>query len=177
MVVYSDDQYTISLSYITSRVLHIMIHESKTRMPSARTSRPARNVAALPRAATSAANLPAASLERPAPAPRKAPWTFLTNHSHVLLLIAREPESRMRDLAGRVGITERAVQRIIDELAEGGYLSITKRGRRNVYAVCGEPHLRHPVEEARTVGDLIRMVNGSGPDDAGTPRNRQNRNR
>ena len=87
-------------------------------------------------------------------------WTFLTNHSHVLLLIARDPETRMRDLADRVGITERAVQRIIDELREGGYLTITRQGRRNLYEVRGEPHLRHPVEAARTVGDLIRMVNG-----------------
>ena len=93
------------------------------------------------------------------PAQQKATWTFLTNHSHVLLLIARNPETRMRDLAEAVGITERAVQRIIDELREGGYLTITRQGRRNVYAVRGEPHLRHPVEAARTVGDLIRMVN------------------
>lgn len=95
--------------------------------------------------------------------PNKAPWTFLTNHSHVLLLIARTPESRMRDLAEQIGITERAVQRIIDELEQGGYLTIAKQGRRNVYTVRGEPHLRHPVEAARTVGDLIRMVNGSAP--------------
>lgn len=98
--------------------------------------------------------------------PRKAPWTFLTNHSHVLLLIARTPESRMRDLAEQVGITERAVQRIIDELEQGGYLTVAKQGRRNVYTVRGEPHLRHPVEAARTVGDLIRMVNGSAPERA-----------
>ncbi len=93
-------------------------------------------------------------------APNKATWTFLTNHSHVLLLIARHPESRMRDLAEQVGITERAVQRIIDELEQGGYVTISKQGRRNVYTVCGEPHLRHPVEAAKTVGDLIHMVNG-----------------
>jgi len=102
---------------------------------------------------------PAPVPQLPQHAQQKAAWTFLTNHSHVLLLIARDPEIRMRDLAERIGITERAVQRIIDELREGGYLTITRQGRRNLYQVCGEPHLRHPVEAARTVGDLIRMVN------------------
>jgi predicted ArsR family transcriptional regulator len=103
---------------------------------------------------------PAPAAQLPQHVQQKANWTFLTNHSHVLLLIARDPEIRMRDLADHVGITERAVQRIIDELREGGYLSITRQGRRNVYAVSDKPHLRHPVEAARTVGDLIRMVNG-----------------
>lgn len=98
-------------------------------------------------------------------------WTFLTNHSHVLLLIARNPESRMRDLADRVGITERAVQRIIEELAEGGYVTITKQGRRNMYNVRGDHHLRHPVEAARTVGDLIRMVNGETDASSGDHQN------
>jgi DNA-binding transcriptional ArsR family regulator len=106
-------------------------------------------------AASNPGSLPVSGSSQP-----RTAWTFLTNHSHVLLLIAREPESRMRDLAERVGITERAVQRIIDELAEGGYIAISKQGRRNVYTVHGDHHLRHPVEAARTVGDLIRMVNG-----------------
>jgi predicted transcriptional regulator len=88
----------------------------------------------------------------------KAAWTFLTNHSHVLLLIVRDPEMRMRDLAAQVGITERAVQRIIDELERGGYITIDKQGRRNHYRVVQGQHLRHPVEAQRTVGDLVRMV-------------------
>jgi biotin operon repressor len=95
-----------------------------------------------------------------APAPNsKAPWTFLTNHSHVLLLIARDPESRMRDVAQQVGITERAVQRIVDDLQEYGVLSVVKRGRRNTYTVNLRLPLRHPVENRRRVGDLIGMVN------------------
>lgn len=88
----------------------------------------------------------------------KVAWTFLTNHSHVLLLIVRDPEMRMRDLASEVGITERAVQRIIDELERGGYITIDKQGRRNHYRVMQGLHLRHPVEAQRTVGDLVRMV-------------------
>jgi DNA-binding transcriptional ArsR family regulator len=119
----------------------------------------ARKSAPQPRAQAPAAKLQAPAPQTPQPAQQKATWTFLTNHSHVLLLIARDPETRMRDLAEAVGITERAVQRIIDELREGGYLTITRQGRRNVYSVSGKPHLRHPVEAARTVGDLIHMVN------------------
>lgn len=88
----------------------------------------------------------------------KPAWTFLTNHSHVLLLIAHDPEMRMRDLAAQVGITERAVQRIIDELERGGYITVDKQGRRNRYEVVQGLHLRHPVEAQRTVGDLVRMV-------------------
>lgn len=131
-------------------------------MPSA-TANPNRKKA-LPRQTVSQ---PAISPSGPTQAAsNKIPWTFLTNHSHVLLLIARQPESRMRDLAEQVGITERAVQRIIEELEQGGYVTIAKQGRRNVYTVWGEPHLRHPVEAARTVGDLIRMVNGSAPQKA-----------
>lgn len=122
--------------------------------------KPVRKSAPKPRTRPLAAIPQAQMRQTPQPAQQKAAWTFLTNHSHVLLLIARDPEIRMRDLAERVGITERAVQRIIDELREGGYLTITRQGRRNVYTIRGEPHLRHPVEEARTVGDLIRMVNG-----------------
>ncbi|MCI0573345.1 MAG: winged helix-turn-helix domain-containing protein [Myxococcaceae bacterium] len=87
-------------------------------------------------------------------------WTFLTNHAHVLLCIAREPDLRMRDLSEQVGITERAVQRIVAELEEGGYLKRTRDGRRNHYQVRGELPLRHPVEAHRRVSALIAMVYG-----------------
>jgi len=128
-------------------------------MPS-RPQNPARKSSTQSRPLAPTANSPASTPQTSQPVAQKATWTFLTNHSHVLLLIARDPEIRMRDLADHVGITERAVQRIIDELREGGYLTTTRQGRRNVYAVSGNPRLRHPVEAARTVGDLIRMVNG-----------------
>lgn len=85
-------------------------------------------------------------------------WTFLTNHSHVLLCIAEEPEARMRDVAERVGITERAVQRIIDDLAEAGYLLVQREGRRNRYQVVENLPLRHPVEEHCKVAGLIGLV-------------------
>ncbi|MDE3201241.1 MAG: winged helix-turn-helix transcriptional regulator [Acidobacteriota bacterium] len=89
-----------------------------------------------------------------------ASWTFLSNHAHVLLCIARDAEVRMRDLAAMVGITERAVQRIIDDLAQAGYIDIERDGRRNRYRINGKLKLRHPVEEHCEVAELIVLVNG-----------------
>lgn len=85
-------------------------------------------------------------------------WTFLTNHAHILICIAREPNVRIRDLATRVGITERAVQRIISELEEGGYLTHEHEGRRNVYRVRGDVPFRHPLERHRTVNALLSLL-------------------
>jgi predicted transcriptional regulator len=95
----------------------------------------------------------------PIPEPPPAhPWTFLTNHAHVLLCIARDPAARVRDLAAQVGITERAVQRIITELEEAGYLSHVRDGRRNHYELHADKPLRHPIERHRSVAELIAMV-------------------
>lgn len=85
-------------------------------------------------------------------------WTLFTNHGHTLLLLAREPELRLRDLAERVGITERAVQRIVTELAEDGYLEVRREGRRNTYRVLADRPLRHPLEAHNTVRDLITAL-------------------
>jgi predicted transcriptional regulator len=90
----------------------------------------------------------------------KAAWTFLTNHAHVLLCIAREPEVRMRDVAGLVGITERAVQRIVADLEEAGYLERIRQGRRNHYEVRTDRPLRHPIEQHERVRSLITLVLG-----------------
>ncbi len=87
-------------------------------------------------------------------------WTFLSNHSHVLLCIAQEPGVRLRDVAERVGITERAVQRIVADLEAGGYLSRVRTGRRNVYEVHADRPLRHPVEAHRQVAALLDLVLG-----------------
>lgn len=91
-------------------------------------------------------------------ASRPAAWTFLTNHSHVLICLSMDPEMRLRDVAARVGITERAVQKIVAELEEGGVLTRTKVGRRNRYRIRAGKRLRHPVEGHRKVGDLLDMV-------------------
>jgi DNA-binding MarR family transcriptional regulator len=85
-------------------------------------------------------------------------WTFLTNHAHVLLAIAAEPDLRLRDIAARVGITERAAQRIVAELEEAGYLEIRREGRRNSYRVQRNRHLRHPAEQHHRIGELIEVL-------------------
>ncbi len=90
--------------------------------------------------------------------PIELEWTFLSNHAHVLLCIAREPEIRLRDVAERVGITERAVQRIVADLEAGKYLERIRAGRRNRYVVHPELPLRHPVEAHRDVGALLTLV-------------------
>lgn len=82
-------------------------------------------------------------------------WTFLTNHSHVLLAIHRNGELRQRDIAYAVGITVGAVQKIIAELEVGGYLVRERIGRRNRYKVTADHPLRHPLEASRTVQDLL----------------------
>jgi hypothetical protein len=86
------------------------------------------------------------------------PWTFFTNHGHVLLLLAREPDLLLRDVAARVGITERAAQRIVGELEEAAYLTRERDGRRNHYQVHLDRSLRHPVEAPMTVGDLCGLL-------------------
>ena len=85
-------------------------------------------------------------------------WTFMTNHTHVLLCIAENPKTRTRDLAARIGITERAVQRIIAELEADGYLSHDREGRNNHYTVRTDLPLRHPVEQHCGVSTLIEMT-------------------
>lgn len=87
-----------------------------------------------------------------------ASWTFLTNHAHVLLCLAENAGARMREVAVRVEITERAVQRIVAELEEAGYLSRLREGRANRYIVHEDLFLRHPVEGHCTIAELVGMV-------------------
>lgn len=90
--------------------------------------------------------------------PARHAWTFLTNHAHVLLCIARDPNARIRDMAAHVGITERAVQRIIAELEVEGYLTHDREGRRNVYRVRAHLPMRHPMERGTKVQALLALV-------------------
>lgn len=85
-------------------------------------------------------------------------WTYLTNHSHVLICLAEDPNARLRDVAARIGITERAVQMIVADLEAAGVLIRYKEGRRNRYKLSPDQPLRHPVEAHSTVGDLLAMV-------------------
>ncbi len=97
--------------------------------------------------------LPAALPSAPA-----ARWTFLTNHSHVLIVLAQNPSLVLRAVAARVGITERAVQRIIADLEEAGVIERERVGRQNHYRVRTNVPLRHPIEAHRTVGDLVGII-------------------
>jgi DNA-binding transcriptional ArsR family regulator len=85
-------------------------------------------------------------------------WTFLTNHTHVLILLTQDPSMILRQVAARIGITERAVQRIILDLEEGGYIERDKVGRQNHYRILSNHPLRHSVEAHRTVGELLTLV-------------------
>ena len=85
-------------------------------------------------------------------------WTFLTNHAHVLVCITDTPEARMRDIAEKVEITERAVQRIVGELEEAGYIQRERIGRRNRYKVRKNLPLRHPIEKHRRVSALLKLI-------------------
>jgi len=84
-------------------------------------------------------------------------WTFLTNHAHVLLAIAREPTARLRDVADAVGITERAAQAIVADLEAAGYLRRERVGRRNEYTVNPAGRFRHPAEADHRIGDLLAL--------------------
>jgi hypothetical protein len=84
-------------------------------------------------------------------------WTFLTNHAHVLLAVAADPQARLRDIAERVGITERATQLIVNDLAEAGYLVKQRVGRRNHYTRPAGLPLRHPAETGHSVDELVRI--------------------
>lgn len=88
----------------------------------------------------------------------RSTWTFLTNHGHVLGCLAEEPDIRARDVATRVGITERAAQGIIADLVGEGYVTRFKEGRRNRYVVHPEARLRHALEAEHTIGDLLDSI-------------------
>ncbi|WP_232099017.1 helix-turn-helix transcriptional regulator [Gimesia aquarii] len=85
-------------------------------------------------------------------------WTFLTNHAHVLILLHREPEIVLRQVAVQVGITERAVQRIIQDLEEEGFIHREKVGRQNRYEVLTDQPLRHSIEKHKKIGELLELV-------------------
>lgn len=99
-------------------------------------------------------------LKKTSPLQSAASWTFLTNHAHVLLCLAGDDSLRVRDLALRVGITERAVLKILSELEMGGVLKRERDGRRNRYRIRTNSALRHELEAHCTVGDLIGLVHG-----------------
>ena len=85
-------------------------------------------------------------------------WKFLTNHGLALLCIASDPGVRLRDIADRIGITERAAHRIVSGLVETGYVDRTRTGRRNTYEVRRELPLKLPLERDVQLGDLLAVI-------------------
>jgi predicted transcriptional regulator len=85
-------------------------------------------------------------------------WTFLSNHGQVLLCIARDADVRLREIGEQVGITERAVHRIVGELADAGYLRRERNGRRNRYTITSHLGLPDPLARDRSIGDLLSVL-------------------
>ena len=85
-------------------------------------------------------------------------WTFFSNYAHVLVCLAEDPSARLRDVADRVGITERAVQRIVGHLEDATVLTKEREGRRNHYRIDMDCPLRHPLESHKTVGSILNVV-------------------
>jgi DNA-binding MarR family transcriptional regulator len=102
-------------------------------------------------------------------------WTFLTNHARVLAAIADNHSARIRDIAAHCRLTERAVQKIIADLEQDGYLSHTREGRTNTYRIDPGKVLRHPAEAGLTVAALLSLLvkdeadRATAPDDRGRP--------
>ena len=94
----------------------------------------------------------------PAAVPR---WTFLTNHAHVLICIAQDPEIRLAEIARKVGIGERAVHGIVHELVEAGYVELSKIGRHNVYRARLDRPLRHPLEAGHQIIEVFGPLTSS----------------
>jgi predicted ArsR family transcriptional regulator len=103
--------------------------------------------------------------------PEGRTWTFLTNHANVLFCIERDNSARIRDIAERVGITERAAQKILRDLEQEGYISVAKRGRRNTYRVHTSRPLRHSFQKGYSVGDLLHAL--PPPPQGGRPSRRR----
>jgi len=99
------------------------------------------------------------------PDERAGAWTLLTGHGRVLVEIARDPESRIRDIAAVAGLTERAVQAIVADLEAAGYLTRTRTGRRTVYTVDPNKWFRHPAQEGHRVGPFLDLL--AAADDTG----------
>ena len=87
-------------------------------------------------------------------------WTFLTNHAHVLIQLHADSKIVLREVASNVGITERAVQRILHDLEEGGFIERERVGRRNHYQILTDNHLRHPIEAHCKIADLLGLIVG-----------------
>jgi DNA-binding MarR family transcriptional regulator len=96
--------------------------------------------------------------------PESTSWHFLTNHAQVLLCIENNADARMRDIAETVGVTERAAQRITNDLVEAGYVTRERIGRRNRYRIDRKVRMRHPAQREHPIGELLSLLSSEeGP--------------
>jgi len=103
------------------------------------------------------------SPERPVVPPPS--WTLLTSHGLVLLYVARHQDATIREIAGRLMITERRVASIIKDLVDVDLLQVTRVGRRNQYALSEKARFRHPLIEGLQFKDFVDLWRGSEPSD------------
>jgi len=86
-------------------------------------------------------------------------WTVFTNHAHVMILLSQDPKMVLREVALKIGITERAVQKIVADLQESGFIVKEKKGRANHYKLIFDKPLRHPIEAHKKVKEVIELIN------------------
>jgi predicted transcriptional regulator len=91
-------------------------------------------------------------------AARDTRWTFLTGHGHALIVITRDPNVRLREIAAELGVTERTAQTIVNDLVDAGYVERTRVGNRSRYEVRTDRPFRHPVEREHAVGELLEVL-------------------
>jgi DeoR/GlpR family transcriptional regulator of sugar metabolism len=89
---------------------------------------------------------------------RETRWTFLTGHGHALIVVTRDPNVRLREIAAELGVTERTAQTIVNDLVDAGYLARTRVGNRSRYEVRTDRPFRHPVEREHAVGELLAVL-------------------
>ena len=87
-------------------------------------------------------------------------WNFLTNHARVLVCIAHDPGVRLRDIAERVGITERSAYGIVTDLTDAGYVVKEKDGRRNRYQVQAHQPLGEATASETSIGEVLDLLVG-----------------
>jgi DNA-binding MarR family transcriptional regulator len=88
---------------------------------------------------------------------KQSSWTLLSNHGHILVHINRNPDSKVKEIAEVVGITERSALSILSDLETDGYITIERIGRRNSYRVNSKKNFRHPNEAAQPISALLRI--------------------
>ena len=160
-MIYDKDFVNIGIAYILScfgdRILSgIRINFNSSRIRSVTAHTNSKETKAMTRQATARKQKSRSASENG----KSHSWTFLTNHAHVLAVLNADPEKVLREVAIEVGITERAVQRIVQDLEEEGFIHRERIGRQNRYRILRGQPLRHPIEAHRKIGDLLKLISG-----------------